>query len=175
VNAAVPDFADCTGNQFKVILGDGTALGPFAGEFGTPTSFANTNGQWALRLGPSNQMFSGLQGNNNTYVAGQDIAFVPSTTSPPAGAVSLSVFVNPNELGGAPAATGGAFGYPTVGADSRVGGSVNFSGLPLAGATGSGRFSAILQSPQQSMLGHVVLLGVAGCFSQALSPTDGGG
>ncbi len=170
--ASVPDFADCSGNAFKVMLGDGTVLGPFTGEFGLPASYANNNGQWALRMGPSATLFAALQGNNSLYVVDQDIVIVPSTTTPAPGSISLQVFVDGTQIGDAPPATGGAFGFPTTGADPRVGGQVNFSSLPLAGATGAGRFSAVLQSPQQAMLGNIVLLGVRGCFSIALSPTD---
>ncbi len=169
--ATVPDFADCdaTQNQFKLMLGDGSVIGPFTGFSPAPASFANNNNQWQLRMGLGST-FNQLQGNRDGYATGVAITLQGPSANP--GNVVTNVLVDAGDLGGAPAATGGGFGLPAVNADARVGGSVTFTTLPEPGSTAAGTFEGILQNNQQLSMGNTVLLGISGCFSAALTATD---
>ena len=169
--ATVPDFADCDAgmNQFKIMLGDGSVIGPFSGFSPAPASFANNNNQWTLRMGLG-ATFNQIQGNRDGYAVGTVIPLQGPSANP--GNVLTNVLVDASDLGAAPAATGGGFGIPTVGADARVGGSITFTTLPEPGATTAGTFEAVLQSNQQLSMGNTVLLGISGCFSATLTATD---
>jgi len=169
--ATVPDFADCDAsqNQFKVMLGDGTVIGPFSGFSPAPSSFANNNGQWQLRMG-SGASFTQVQGNRDGYALNAAITMQGPAMNP--GNVLANVLIDAGDLGGAPAATGGGYGIPTVNADARVLGTVTFSVLPEPDATATGTFEAILQNQQQLNLGNTVLLGLSGCFQAPLTATD---
>ncbi len=169
--ATVPDFADCDAaqNQFKLMLGDGSVIGPFSGFSPAPASFANNNNQWTLRMG-AGATFNQIQGNRDGYVVGTAIPLQGPSANP--GNVLTNVLVDAGDLGGAPAATAGGYGLPNINADARVGGSVTFTTLPEPGATTAGTFEGVLQNNQQLSMGNTVLLGIRGCFSATLTATD---
>ena len=169
--ATVPDFGDCDAsqNQFKLMLGDGTVIGPFSGFQPAPTSFANNNNQWTLRMG-SGATFNQLQGNRDGYTTGAPITMQGPAMNP--GNVLSNVLLDAGDLGGSPAALTGGYGIPNVNADARVEGTVTFTTLPEPGATTAGTFEAVLQNQQQASLGNTVLLGINGCFEATLTATD---
>jgi len=170
-SATIPDFGDCDAsqNQFKIMLGDGTEIGPFSGFSPAPTSFANNSGNWTLRMG-SASTFNQLQGNRTGYATGSAITM----QGPPgdAGNVVSNVLIGAGDIGASPGVLGGGYGLPLANADGRVGGEVTFSVLPEPDATATGTFSAVLQHQQQLTAGNVVLLGIRGCFEAALTATD---
>ena len=170
--ATPPDFAGCdpTQNQFLVMLGDGSTIGPFSGFQAAPASFANVNNQWQLRMGDST--FAQLQGNREGYTAGSAVTLQGPAATP--GNAVVNVAISLDDLDGADAAMGGGYGLPTLNADSRVGGEITFSVLPEPDATATGTFSATLQHNQQLRLGNTVLLGITGCFQATLTASDGG-
>jgi hypothetical protein len=167
-SASIPEFGDCSGNQWKAILGDGSAIGPFDG-FLAEDSFANNFPNFAILVGVESD-WSGLNGNRDGMSAGVEIPFQQPASQ--AGHVVLNTLVSANTVAGLPPELGGAYGVPTVNPDASVGGSVVFDTLPEPNTTSTGRFSAILQRSQGIQPGQVILIGVAGCFNAALSPTD---
>ncbi len=169
--ATAPEFSDCNAsqNQFKLMLGDGSVIGPFSGFSPAPASFANNSGNWTLRMGEG-ATFNQLQGNRTGYTSSTAIPMQgPAGTE---GNVVSNVLVDLGDIGASPTPIGGGYGLPNVNADKRVGGEVTFNVLPEPDATASGTFSAILQHNQQLAAGNVVLLGIRGCFSAPLTATD---
>ena len=168
--ATVPAFGDCdpAQNQFKLMLGDGSEVGPFSG-FDSGASFANNNGNWTLRMG-SGATFNQLQGQRTGYVLATAIPMQGPAGNE--GNVVSNVLIDLADLGGSAAAMGGGYGLPNLNADDRVMGEVTFSVLPEPSATATGTFSAVLQHNQQLGAGNVVLLGIRGCFQAPLSATD---
>ena len=169
-DASIPDYADCSGNRFKVVLGDGSAIGPFEGFFPSPTSFANNFPQFTIRTG-EDAAWTALNGNYNSLTQNTDITF----TSPPSveGNVVLQASIASSTIGTAPADLAGNYGMPTTNLHASVGGSVHFTSLPAPNAQATGTYSGIIQKIV-SLSTQQVLLGVRGCFDAALTPTDGG-
>lgn len=166
--AYVPDYSDCSGNRFKLVLGDGTELGPFDGFFDSPTSFANNFPQFTIRTG-EDAAWTALNGNYNTLEQDTDIAF----TSPPSveGNVVLQASLTSSAIGTAPADLAGNYGTPASNLHASVGGLVQFSGLPAPNAQTTGSYSGIIQKIV-GLSNQQILLGVRGCFDALLSPTD---
>lgn len=165
-DATVPDSAGCTGNEARVILGDGTALTATTGLVPNPTSFANNNGQFSIRVGADgfddNAFWIALQGNANGLAAG--------TAGLGDSGLTLQGWVGGTHIAGAPAALAGAYGVPLV-RDPAVTATINFTAVPGPGSATSGTFEAILQKTQ-AQLGQTILLGVSGCWDGTLQAED---
>jgi len=168
--ATVPEFPDCTGNQVRFVLGDGTEIGPVDGL--DSSSFANHTQQFKIQLG-SSSLWTAITGHVEGMNTGVPIAFQSPAQSP--GNAVLQSFVGASDIGGSDPALAVAYGMQASGLDKRVGGSVVFDSLPEAGQVTSGTFSGIVQWFIGPLTPRVVLLGVAGCFSGTLEATDGGG
>jgi hypothetical protein len=169
VDAVVPTFDDCTGTQFKMMLGDGTELGPFDGFFPAPTSFANNFPQFTIRSGVDTA-WTALNGNYEGMATGGVIPFEGPSSQ--AGNVVLQAMVDATAIGAAPADLAGNFGEPANNLHPDVGGQVVFSALPAPNAVTTGEYEGIIQKIV-SFSDQQVLLGVKGCFSETLVPTDG--
>ena len=166
-DAVVPDFPGCTGNQFLLMLGDGTEIGPFDG-FNADKSFANNFPQFSIRLGPTGSAWVALNGNYD----GMDPGNIPfEGPSSQAGNVVLQASVDPSAIGGAPDDLAGNFGEPPNNLHPTVGGSVTFTVVPGPGVTSTGTFEGVVQKIV-SFTDQVVLLGVSGCFDAPLVATD---
>jgi hypothetical protein len=170
IDAYVPDYADCSGNRFKLVLGDGTELGPFEGFFDSPKSFANNFPQFTIRTG-EDAAWTALNGNYNSLAQDTDIALA----SPPSveGNVVLQASLASSSIGTAPADLAGNYGMPASNLHASVGGFVQFSSLPAPNVQTTGSYSGIIQKIV-SLSSQQVLLGVRGCFDALLVPTDGG-
>ena len=169
VDVNLPSFGDCSGNQFKVGLGDGTELGPFEGFFDNPTSFANTTGSFTVRIG-TDDVWVALNGNATSMSAGSPIPL----QSPPsvAGNVVLQASLSELALGESKTALAGNYGLPASNLHPSVGGEVTFSSVPSPGTTASGTYSGTIQKIV-GLSNQVILLGVTGCFEANLTATDG--
>lgn len=170
LDATIPDFTDCSGNQFKIVLGDGTELGPFEGFFPAPTSFANNFPQFTIRTG-TEDAWTALNGNYSGMGADAEIPF----ESPPSveGNVVLQALLSAATVGTGPEDLVGTYGMPSTNLNEAVGGSVTFSSVPAPNAQATGSYSGIIQKIV-SLSSQQVLLGVRGCFDAQLAPTDGG-
>ncbi len=169
LDATVPDFAGCSGNQVKFVLGDGTELGPYDG-FQSKASFANCFPQFTIRIGEGDT-WAALNGNYEGMNGGVEIPFQsPSST---AGNVVLQASIPESVLSAeAPLDLAGNFGLVNTNRHSDVGGSVTFDGdVPGPSVAVSGTYSGVIQKVV-SFSEQVVLLGVAGCFDATLLPTD---
>ncbi len=167
VDATVPDFADCTGNQFKLTLGDGTELGPFDGHV-AEASFANNFPQFTIRTGPTTS-WTQLNGNYTGMDAGTPIAF--ESPSSQAGNVVLQALLDASAIGAAPADLAGTYGEPPNNLHPDVGGTVTFDAVPGPNLETSGVYEGIIQKIV-SLTDQQILLGVRGCFIATLAPTD---
>jgi hypothetical protein len=171
LDAVVPTFDDCSGNQFKLGLGDGSEVGPFEGFFPAPTSFANGGfTQFTIRTGEK-ESWSALNGNYEGLSANTDIQF--TTPASVAGNVVLNASLSELTLGDASLELAGNYGMPANNPHSSVGGSVFFTQVPAPNAQTAGNYSAIIQKIV-SLSSQQILLGVRGCFDATLTPTDGG-
>jgi hypothetical protein len=168
-DAYVPDYADCSGNRFKLVLGDGTEIGPFEGFFDSPTSFANNFPQFTIRTG-EDAAWTALNGNYNSLTQNTDVTFA----SPPSveGNIVLQAALTASAIGAAPADLAGNYGMPSTNLHASVGGSVQFSSLPAPNVQATGSYSGVIQKIV-SLSNQQVLLGVRGCFDALLVPTDG--
>jgi hypothetical protein len=167
-DAYLPDYPDCSGNRFKLVLGDGSAIGPFEGFFDSPTSFANNFPQFTIRTG-EDASWTALSGNYSEMTTGTDIAFASPPSVP--GNVVLQASVQATVIGGAPAELAGNYGLPASNLHGAVGGAVHFTSLPAPNAQATGTYSGIIQKIV-SLSTQQVLLGLRGCFDAALTPTD---
>jgi hypothetical protein len=168
VDATIPDFAGCAGNQFTLMLGDGTEAGPYEGFFAEPASFANNSLQFTIRMGVT-EAWTALNGNYSGMTAGTPIAFQSPSQDP--GNVVLQAWVDASVVGGGPADLAGAYGDPSSNAHPDVGGEVVFDAVPAPNAESSGTYSGIIQK-NVSLTDQQVLLGVRGCFTVDLVATD---
>jgi hypothetical protein len=169
--ATVPVFPDCTGNQIKFILGDGTELGPIDGL--DSSSFANNTGQFKIQVGSSAGSWAAITGHQGQMQAGTPITFQTPPDSP--GNAVLQSFVAAADIGSSDSALAAAYQMSASALDPRVGGEVTFDSVPAAGQLTSGTFSGIVQWYIGPLTPRIILLGVAGCFSGTLEATDGGG
>ena len=169
--ATVPVFTDCTGNQVKFMLGDGTEVGPIDGL--DSSSFANNTGQFKIQIGSNSGSWAAITGHQGQMQAGSPITFQTPPDSP--GNAVLQSFVAAADIGSSDGALAAAYQMSAPSLDSRVGGEVTFTSVPTAGQLTSGTFSGIVQWFIGPLTPRVILLGVAGCFSGTLEATDGGG
>ena len=167
VAATVPDFAGCAGNQFMLMLGDGTEIGPFDGHV-AEASFANNFPQFTIRTGPTTS-WTQLNGNYTGMQAGAAIPFQgPSST---AGNVVLQALLDASAIGASPVDLAGTYGEPPNNLHPDVGGSVTFDAVPGPNLETSGTYEGIIQKIV-SLTDQQILLGVRGCFVATLAPTD---
>jgi len=168
--ATIPDFPDCTGNQIKLILGDGTEVGPVNG-LDLAASYANHTGAFKIQVG-TGMLWMAISGNQGGMVAGSPITFQPPHETP--GNAVLQGYIGAGEIGTSDPAMAVGYGMVAAGLDARVGGVVTFDTVPEAGQQTSGTFSGVLQGYIGQFTPRVILLGVAGCFSGVLEATDSG-
>jgi hypothetical protein len=106
----VPDGSGCTGNTATVVLGDGTALAATTGLVPNPTSFANNNGQFSIRIGvdgfDGSAFWIAVQGNANGLTTGAHALGDNSLT--------LQGWIGDTHIAGAPAELAGAYGLPPL-------------------------------------------------------------
>jgi hypothetical protein len=168
--ATIPDFPDCTGNQVKLRLGDGTEIGPVNG-LDSAASFANHTGAFKIQVGGA-MLWTAISGNGGGMQAGSPITFQPPHETP--GNAVLQGYIGASEIGTSDPAMAVGYGMVAAGLDERVGGVVTFDAVPDAGQQSSGTFSGILQGYIGQFTPRVILLGVSGCFSGVLEATDAG-
>jgi hypothetical protein len=172
LDATVPDFDGCSGNQVMFTLGDGSEIGPFTGFFPLPASFANSGDftQFTIRMG-TDSSWAQLSGNYSGLAPDSDV-MMQSPASTPGNVVlqaSLSEDVLPND---APEDLSGNYGFVNTNRGAEVGGTVRFDGVvPGPDVAISGTYSGIIQKVV-SLSEQVVLLGISGCFSETLHPTN---
>ena len=170
IDATAPAFGDCAGNQVKLMLGDGTEIGPFDGFFPRPESFANNFPQFSIRIGVDDAWVA-LNGNYDGMSPGTIPFETPSST--PGNVVLQAALMEASLPGGAPVDLAGNYGFVTNNLHPDVGGSVTFDGaVPGPNVAVNGTFQGIIQKVV-SFSDQVVLLGVSGCFDATLEPTDG--
>ncbi len=167
----IPEFSDCTGNQVKFVLGDGTELGPVSG-FDATASYANHTGVFKIQVG-SPTLWAGILGHQGEMQAGSPVIFQAPAELP--GNAVLQGFVSVSDIGTSDPGMAVGYGMAASGLDERVGGEVTFDVVPAPGQQTSGSFSGIGQWWVGPLTPRVILLGVAGCFSATLEATDTGG
>ena len=167
LDAFIPTFdGGCTGNRFKAVLGDGTELTEVEGflEASSFSSDAPPEQSFRIRLGAVDGVTPDALW---VQIAGERADLTgpgPYDIRAPDVPARINVNVGADH---AAAPMSGGFGVPLLVHDD-VQGSVAFTaGDPVPNAPISGTYEAILQggSPGLENPAQVILLGIAGCFT----------